>query len=253
MQTRGLNLSSTIKTMKKGCIIIPCYNEANNIARVVDEVWPYAEDLEILVVNDASTDQTSLAARKTLKATVIDLPANLGVGGAVQTGMKFADTRGRSLAIKLDGDGQHPPEAIQSLLKPLYEDAADIVVGSRFLADNSGFKSSWLRRIGTKFFEKLALFLTGQRFTDATSGFRAYNRKAIEFMARNYPTFDYPEPEELVIATKHGLRVKEIPVTMRERLSGESTISSTMSVYFMLKVTLAMIFIYLRTSQQIRN
>lgn len=235
--------------MNTGCIIIPCYNEATNIARVIDEVSQFADGLEILVINDASTDQTSEAARKTEKATVIDLPANLGVGGAVQTGLKYAKARGYSFALKLDGDGQHPPAAIQSLLKPLAEGEADIAVGSRFLAANSGFKSSFLRRIGIKFFEKLGKLLTGQQFTDATSGFRAYNRKAIEFMAVRYPTFDYPEPEELVLASLHGLRLKEIPITMRDRWSGESTISSTFSVYFMLKVTLAMIFIFFRTAK----
>ena len=233
--------------MNTGCVIIPCYNEAANIARVIEEVSQFAENLEILVINDASMDQTSLAARKTQKATVIDLPANLGVGGAVQTGLKYAKAMGYSCAIKLDGDGQHPSEAIQSLLKPLIDLEADIAVGSRFLSANSGFKSSFLRRVGIKFFEKLGIILTGQRFTDATSGFRAYNRKAIEFMAENYPTFDYPEPEELVLASLHGLRLKEVPTTMRDRWSGESTISSTFSVYFMLKVTLAMIFIYFRT------
>ena len=233
--------------MNNGCIIIPCYNESTNIARVIEEVSQFAENLEILVINDASTDETSLAARNAEKATVIDLPANLGVGGAVQTGLKYARSRGYSWAIKLDGDGQHPPEAIQSLLKPLIACEADITVGSRFLGTNSGFRSSFLRRIGIKFFENLGVLLTGQRFTDATSGFRAYNRKAIEFMAVRYPTFDYPEPEELVLASLNGLRLKEVSVSMRDRWSGESTISSSFSVYFMLKVTLAMIFIFFRT------
>jgi len=235
--------------MNTGCIIIPCYNEMTNIAGVIEEASQFADKFDILVINDASTDQTSLAARKTQKATVIDLPANLGVGGAVQTGLKYAKNQRYSWAIKLDGDGQHPPEAIQSMLEPLTEREADIVIGSRFLAINSGFRSSFLRRIGIKFFEKLGMLLTGQRFTDPTSGFRAYNRKAIEFMAVHYPTFDYPEPEELVLASLNGLRLKEVSVSMRDRWSGESTISSSFSVYFMLKVTLAMIFIFFRTSK----
>lgn len=235
--------------MNKGCVIIPCYNEATNITGVIEEVSQFAGNFDILVINDASTDQTSQAARNTEKATIIDLPANLGVGGAVQTGLKYAKLSGYPWAIKLDGDGQHPPAAIQSLLKPLTDDEADIVVGSRFLAANSGFRSSFFRRAGIKFFENLGMLLTGQRFTDATSGFRAYNRKAIEFMAAHYPTFDYPEPEEIILASLHGLRLKEVSVTMRERWSGESTISSSFSVYFMLKVTIAMIFIFFRTSK----
>jgi len=239
--------------MKNGCIIIPCFNEATNIARVIDELVPYSEHLEIVVVNDASTDRTSETARKTEKATVLDLPANLGVGGAVQTGLKYAKSMQYSYAVKFDGDGQHPPDAIQTLLKPLAEGQADISVGSRFLDNNTGFKSSLVRRLGIRFFGILCFILTGQKFTDPTSGLRAYNQKAIEFMASHYPTFDYPEPEELVLASMNDIRVREIPVSMRERLSGESTISSTMSVYFMLKVTLAMIFIYLRASKQIRK
>ncbi len=236
--------------MKKGCIIIPCFNEAKNIARVIDELSPFSESLEIVVINDASTDRTSEAARETGKATVLDLPANLGVGGAVQTGLRHAEKAGASWAIKLDGDGQHPPSAIRDLLEPIISGQADIVVGSRFLVDNSGFRSSFIRRIGIRFFEYLCLLLTGKRFTDPTSGFRAYNKATIRFMARNYPTFDYPEPEELVLASKSGLTIKETPVIMRERWSGESTISSTISVYYMLKVTLAMLFIYLRKADK---
>lgn len=239
--------------MKNGCIIIPCFNEATNIARVIDELAPYSEHLEIVVVNDASTDQTSETAKRTEKATVLDLPANLGVGGAVQTGLKYAKSMKYSYAVKFDGDGQHPPDAIQTLLKPLIDGQADISVGSRFLDNNTGFKSSLMRRLGIRFFGILCYILTRQRFTDPTSGLRAYNQKAIEFMASHYPTFDYPEPEELVLANMNSIKVREIPVSMRERLSGESTISSTISVYFMLKVTLAMIFIYLRASKQIRK
>ena len=235
-----------LKIMTEGCIIIPCFNEAENIVRVIDEASAACYAAEFVVINDASTDDTSRFARKTHKATVIDLSANLGVGGAFQTGLKYAKKNGKSWVVKLDGDGQHPPAAVNELLELIMNGQADIVVGSRFLTDNDGFRSTFLRRIGIRFFEWLCLLLTGRTFTDPTSGFRAYNKRAIDFMAQDYPTFDYPEPEELVLASKFGLIVKEVPVLMRARWSGESTISSTISVYYMLKVTLAMIFIYLR-------
>jgi len=236
--------------MINGCIIVPCFNEEGNIARVINEASETNTDMEIVVINDASTDQTSRAARSTKKATVLDLPANLGVGGAVQTGLKYAVSSGAAFAVKLDGDGQHPADAVSLLLRPLKDNQADIVVGSRFLEANTGFRSSFARRLGIKFFGFLCLLLTGRKFTDPTSGFRAYNKKAINYMAKNYPTFDYPEPEELVLASKDGLRIIEIPVKMRERLSGVSTISSSISIYYMLKVTLAMVFIYLRAAEK---
>jgi len=226
--------------------IIPCFNEEGNIAAVVTELQQQCPELSILVVDDASTDRTSQVAEGLIPGQTLRLPLNLGVGGAMQTGLKFALQNDFSFAIKIDGDGQHPPQAIKELLEPLRQGIADIVVGSRFIRNNTGFRSSFFRRVGIIFFELLGLFLTGKRFTDPTSGFRAYNRTAIEFMASHYPTFDYPEPEELVLASKNGLRIMEVPVCMRERLSGTSTISSSISIYFMLKVTLAMILISLR-------
>ncbi len=226
--------------------IIPCFNEEGNIAAVVTELQQQCPELSILVVDDASTDRTSQVAESLIPGQTLRLPLNLGVGGAMQTGLKFALQNDFSFAIKIDGDGQHPPQAIKELLEPLRQGIADIVVGSRFIRNNTGFRSSFFRRVGIIFFELLGLFLTGKRFTDPTSGFRAYNRTAIEFMASHYPTFDYPEPEELVLASKNGLRIMEVPVCMRERLSGTSTISSSISIYFMLKVTLAMILISLR-------
>lgn len=226
--------------------IIPCFNEEGNIAAVVTELQQQCPELSILVVDDASTDRTSQVAESLIPGQTLRLPLNLGVGGAMQTGLKFALQNDFSFAIKIDGDGQHPPQAIKELLEPLKQGIADIVVGSRFIRNNTGFRSSFFRRVGIIFFELLGLLLTGKRFTDPTSGFRAYNRTAIEFMANHYPTFDYPEPEELVLASKNGLRVTELPVCMRERLSGASTISSSISIYFMLKVTLAMILISLR-------
>lgn len=227
-------------------VIIPCHNEQGNIGRVIEEVAEFNKDFRIIVIDDGSTDHTAEAAKRTGKSTVLVLPVNLGVGGAVQTGFKFALQNNSSFAIKLDGDGQHPAQALHPMMQPILAGEVDIVIGSRFFAECKGFKSSFFRRIGIKFIQWLCFILTGMRITDPTSGLRAYNGKAIKFMAENYPTFDYPEPEEIVLAGMNGLRIKEIPVEMRERLSGKSTISSSVSLYYMLKVTLAMIFISLR-------
>ncbi|KAF1080006.1 MAG: hypothetical protein GQF41_3682 [Candidatus Rifleibacterium amylolyticum] len=235
---------------KSVCIIIPCYNEQENIAGVIAEVVALPGEREILVINDGSTDATSMRARETGKAVVIDMPANLGVGGAVQTGLKYAARNNYQYAVKLDGDGQHNPASIDSLLQPLHENNADIVIGSRFITENEGFKSTFWRRAGISVFEFIVRWLTGRRITDATSGLRAYNRSAIEFMEKYYPSFDYPEPEEIILACKNQLRLQEIPVVMRERRSGMSTISSAMSIYFMLKVTLSMLFISLRSPEK---
>ncbi len=227
-------------------IIIPCFNEAACITTVLDELRDQQREAEILVIDDASADKTASLAESAEKTTVISLPINLGVGGAVQTGLIYSYSAGDSFAVKFDGDGQHNPAEISNLLAPLQANQADIVVGSRFLAAGDGYQSSFIRRIGIKFFEAVCFFLTGQRITDPTSGFRAYNSQAIRFMARHYPSFDYPEPEEIILAHKNNLRVLEIPTTMRERKSGLSSISSAMSVYYMIKVTLAMLLISLR-------
>lgn len=232
------------------CVIIPCFNEQDNVADVIRDICNVDMNLAALIVNDGSNDLTSENAKKTGKALVIDLPINLGVGGAVQTGFKYAEKQNYSYAMKFDGDGQHDPESIQRMIQPLINGQADIVIGSRFIADNRGFKSTFLRRKGIWLLQLLSRLLTGQTVTDPTSGLRAYNRRAIEFMASHYPSFDYPEPEEIILASKNNFRIIEVPVVMRERTSGVSTISSPLSIYFMIKVTLAMLFIYLREPEQ---
>ncbi|MBU1109828.1 MAG: glycosyltransferase family 2 protein [Candidatus Riflebacteria bacterium] len=232
--------------MEKTLLIIPCFNEEASIGKVIEELLPKLSDFKILIVNDCSKDATSEIARQTGDAIVIDLPVNLGVGGAVQTGFMYAIKHNFSFAVKFDGDGQHDPESIKELIQPLIDEKADIVIGSRFLQKNQGFKSTFWRRCGIKFFEFVCQILTGGRLTDPTSGLRAYNRKAINFMADHYPSFDYPEPEEIILASKNGLIMVELPVIMRERQAGISTISSALSIYYMLKVTLSMLFVYLR-------
>ena len=232
--------------MKNLCLIIPCFNEEMNILGVINEVHAAVPEACVLVINDCSSDSTSEMARKSRFAKVIDLPCNLGVGGAVQTGFMFARRMNFSYAIKIDGDGQHDPAEVVSLMQKLDDEKADVVIGSRFLEETDGFKSSLMRRVGIRFFEILCWVLVGTKITDATSGFRAYNRKAIEFMADHYPSFDYPEPEEIILARKNGLRVVEVSVKMRPRKYGVSSISSAISIYYMLKVSLAMLFTFLR-------
>lgn len=230
---------------EKVCIIIPCYNEQDNLAEVVKETSSCNKDATILVVNDCSSDATASVARSIPEIELIDLPCNLGVGGAVQTGFIYASRRDFNYAVKLDGDLQHPPEFISAMINELKTGKIDIIIGSRFI-DKVGFQSSFTRRIGIKILKLWGKLLTGEDFTDPTSGFRAYNRKAIDFMARHYPSFDYPEPEEIVLAQKNGLIAREMAITMRPRKAGKSSISSSFSFYYMLKVSMAMFFIALR-------
>lgn len=232
--------------MNKCYILIPCFNEEENIKALLQEIKTISQDYRIVVINDCSQDNTIERASEIENITLLNLPINLGVGGAVQAGLRFALEKHADFAVKIDGDGQHDPSYIQKVLEPLLNNEADIIIGSRFLATNDGYKSTFSRRLGIKILQKLYSALTGEKITDPTSGLRAYNKKALEFMAENYPSFDYPEPEEAILAVKNGLRLKEIPVIMRERKNGRSSISPLGSIYYMIKVIISMIFIRLR-------
>lgn len=223
--------------------IIPAFNEAANIGNVIRELQEVRPRLDILVVNDGSLDQTGALAAA--MARVIDLPANLGIGGAVQTGFKYAARNGYRLAIQFDGDGQHIATEIPTLLRYLEENCADMVIGSRFLQQHAGYRSTFFRRIGIRIFEVINSLLIGQRITDNTSGFRAYNRQAIEFLASYYPA-DYPEPEAVIILGRNGFRIGEVFTRMRERQGGYSSITGIVGIYYMLKVLLAILITSLR-------
>ena len=231
-------------------VIIPCYNEEGNIKEVLEEIKKASEtsndSWQSVVVNDCSTDSTQIEAESIPNTNVLNLSVNLGVGGAVQTGFIFCSQKEADYVIKLDGDGQHNPSEITALLKPLMENEADIVIGSRFLNCSEGFKSTFFRRLGIKVLEFICRLLTNIKITDPTSGFRAYNSKALAFMNENYPSFDYPEPEEVILAAKNNLRLTEVPVKMRERKAGKSSISFYGSFYYMIKVILSMFFIKIR-------
>lgn len=226
-------------------VIVPAYNEANNIARVITDLKTLDLNPDILVVNDGSWDGTYEAAKKTRQALVVNLPNNLGIGGAVQTGFKWAARNGYSFAVQFDGDGQHIAAEVPKLLSVLKEKNAGMVIGSRFILKHSGFKSTFFRRLGIRVFTLVNSLLIRQPITDNTSGFRAYDRKVIEFLARHYPT-DYPEPEAVILLGKNGFTVAEVFARMQGRYSGVSSISGPKSVYYMVKVLLAILMTALR-------
>ncbi len=226
-------------------VIVPAYNEEEAISDVIKDLRTNFSEADILVINDGSRDKTSEIAKEN-EALVVDLPANLGIGGAVQTGLKFALRYGYDIAIQFDGDGQHIASEIPKLIEPIKSNIADAVIGSRFLKESpSDFKSTLGRRIGIKFFEILNTILIRKHITDNTSGFRAYNREAIEFMAYNYPT-DYPEPEAVILLGRNRFRLIEVPVRMKERSCGKSSIFGFRVVYYMVKVTLSIVMTALR-------
>lgn len=220
-------------------VIVPAYNEAASIAATLQDIARAGLPLDIAVINDGSTDQTSAIARKTQKAVVLDLPINMGIGAAVQTGILYAARNRYDIAIQFDGDGQHRGDEIPALLAPLLEERCDAVIGSRFVAEGAGFKSTFARRLGIKIFEYVNLLLTGMRITDSTSGFRAYNAQTLRFLSEHYPS-DFPEPETVVLLAKNNFRMAEVHAQMRERQGGVSSISGAKSLYYMVKVLFAM-------------
>lgn len=221
--------------MKK-LIIIPAYNEEVNIVDTVTRANHLSPDYDVIVINDASTDHTREKCEQN-NIPHLNLPVNLGIGGAVQTGYRFASRHGYDIAVQVDADGQHNPEFLREMEQTLVEENADMVIGSRFL-ENEGFQSSFMRRVGINFFSRLIHILTGQRITDPTSGLRMVGKRAIKLFSQDYPS-DYPEPETDVQLVSRGYKVVEIPVVMNERQGGESSISPRKSVYYMIKVTLA--------------
>jgi hypothetical protein len=217
---------------------VPAYNEAEAIGRTVRDLRRQAPWTDILVINDGSTDETAACARRA-GAKVINLPVNLGIGGAVQTGYRYASENHYDLAFQFDGDGQHRARRLPDLARPLVAGEADLVVGSRFLRPR-GATSSVSRVTGIKILAAAVSLVTRQRITDPTSGFRGAGRRAIELFASVYPQ-DYPEPESLVLVRKQGLRVREVPAAMRRRRGGASSIGLWTGVHYMAKVLLAIL------------
>lgn len=228
---------------EKILFIIPAYNEEANILQTVTKIWNYNKthhtNYEVIVINDGSTDQTSEICRKN-KIPHINLIHNLGIGGAVQTGYKYALEHDFDIALQYDGDGQHNVEYAKELFSPIINGRADVVIGSRFIDNRSTFKSTGLRRVGIRIISFLLRIFAHQKTTDPTSGFRAANKQAISFFANNYPK-EYPEPEAIVMLKKKGLKIMEVPVEMNERIGGKSSIRAWKSVYYMISVSLSII------------
>ena len=219
-------------------MIIPAYNEEKNIEKVVDNIVNNYPQYDYVVINDGSSDDTRDICKKR-GYQYLNLSINLGIGGAVQTGYKYAKDKGYDIAVQIDGDGQHDIAYLEQMLPALESGEADVVIGSRFI-DKEGFQSSAARRMGIRILSMLIFLTTGCRVKDVTSGFRAVNKRFIDIYAKNYP-IDYPEPEAIVYAVMNCGKIKEHPVIMREREMGTSSINMFKSVYYMIKVTLAIL------------
>lgn len=220
--------------------IVPAFNEAKNLPRLAERFRACAPECEVCVVDDGSTDDTARVAAA-LGWSVLRLPVNLGIGGAVQAGYLWARERGHDVAVQIDGDGQHDPADLGALLAPIASGSADVVVGSRFLSEG-GFRSTAVRRAGIGYLSWFLRLRCGARVTDPTSGFRAASRDAIALFARYYPS-DYPEPEAVALARRAGLRVAEVPVRMHERAHGRSSINAARTLYYLVKVSLALVLL----------
>ncbi len=237
--------------MYRIAFVVPAYNEKESIAAVVGDLNTIIKEnqlsAEIVVVNDCSTDSTG-SILDTLPCIALNLPVNLGIGGAVQTGFKYAFENGFDFAIQIDGDGQHPAGEIPKLIKAQQLNSWNITIGSRFI-EKTGFQSSLLRRTGINYFRHLIWLLVRVTVTDSTSGFRLIDRKTLQAVCDYYPD-EYPEPEAIILFCKSNLSLGETPVNMRERMGGVSSIGRRASVYYMFKVTLSILFTYIKTSSK---
>lgn len=222
----------------KSLAIIPAYNEEKNIVYVIRDLQEHSPWLDLLVIDDGSADDTAELAA-VAGAEVISLPVNLGIGGAVQTGFIYACKRGYDIAVQVDADGQHRSEEVKKLVAPVLEGKADVVIGSRFL-QQTAYQGSPFRRFGILFLSYTIKRIVKRSFTDPTSGFRAYNRKALRILSEHY-SIDYPEPDAIVTLLKNGIRLDEVSVEMNGRLHGRSSITPLRSAYYMFKVSLAII------------
>ena len=238
---------TTDKILKETCIIIPCYNEQDSIRKLITQIIELVPLAKIVVVDDSSLDLSRDIVKSIKNVDLIELPVNLGIGGTVQAGLKYANRYGYKYLVRLDGDGQHAPDYIETMLEPLVRGEADMTIGSRFVTTRGGFKSTSYRRLGIKIFTLLNRLTINRKITDSTSGYRAYNRALIEFLDVNYPSFDYPEPEEIILLGKNRFNIKEVSVEMRGRTGGNSCINNGLKpVYYMVKVVFAIFMVMLR-------
>lgn len=229
--------------MRSYLIVIPAYNEEISILQVISEIRKYYPSIDILVINDGSEDQTSVKAKST-DVFVIDLPFNIGYGGAIQTGFRFGVQHDYKFVITFDADGQHDPSSIKNLINVIEETSADVVIGSRFI--NNQYKMPFFRKIGSLLFAKIAEIYTGVKFTDPTSGFQILNKKAFEYLSKfdNYP-LDYPDVNVIMALHKKRFKVTEAPVTMREK-KGKSIHSGLKPVIYVLRMFLAILLVLIK-------
>jgi glycosyltransferase involved in cell wall biosynthesis len=230
--------------MSRVVAVIPAWNEAGAIGPLIEAIRTCDPRIDAVVVDDASTDETAEVA-EAHGATVVRLPFNVGIGGAVQTGFKFALAGEYDVAVRLDGDGQHDPSELRKLLEPIERGEAHFVIGSRFADGTGSYRAPFARRMGIRVFARLVSVLGGQRVTDTTSGFVALDRVGIELFAEEYP-HDYPEVEATLVALRSGLRLAQVQVQMRERETGTSSITFVRSLYYIVKVMLALLVASLR-------
>jgi len=232
---------------KKIAVIVPAYNEEKAIAGVVNDINALAQGtdfrLDVIVVNDCSYDKTAEIASQ-MNCVLLNLPVNIGIGGAVQTGFIYAYENGYDFAIQVDGDGQHPPAEIPKLINAISEKGVDIVIGSRFI-EKTGFLSTFSRRMGIYFFRYLIKLFCGEIITDSTSGFRIINKKTLAIVSEYYPD-EFPEPESIILYSRHNLKIGEMAVVMRERQGGQSSIVAFTSLYYMVKVSIAIFFTFIK-------
>ncbi len=225
-------------------VIMPAHNEANNIESVLEQIRATGLSLDVLVVDDASTDDTAVRARRK-GASVVSLPCNLGYGGAVQTGFLYAVEHGYDVGIMMDADGQHDPQSLPALLRAVEVGGADVALGSRFLG-RMEYDAGWARRFGMRVFRSIVRRVTGRPFTDPTSGYQALTREVMEFFARdNYPV-DFPDADTLIVLHHAGFKVVEVPVTVKARMSGESMHAGWKPIYYVAKMLLSILIVLLR-------
>lgn len=235
--------------MKK-LVIIPAYNESKNIDKVIQDIKENAADFDYVIINDCSTDSTKEVCREK-GYNVVNLPTNLGIGGGVQTGYKYALDKHYDIAVQIDGDGQHNAKYLNVLFRYMEENKADMVIGSRFI-NKQGFQSTYMRRVGSKILSKLIKIVNRNKITDPTSGLRMVSRPIIQEFCDYYPK-DYPEPESVAQILRKGYKVVEVPVEMNDRQEGVSSINVFKSVYYMVKVSLAIIIDGFRPKEKGRS
>jgi glycosyltransferase involved in cell wall biosynthesis len=236
--TSGTGRNPRVKIL----VLVPAYNEEASIGAVVGGIREHLPEADILVVNDCSTDDTLQVLRVIGGIRILNLPFNMGIGAAVLSGFNYFLRHGYDALVRLDGDGQHPSSMAGGLLKPVLDDTLDVTIGSRYLGRETAY-SSFSRKVGIKFLNLLTNMILRRTMTDSTSGFRAYNRRAIEYLAADYP-FDYPEPEEVYLLSQSGFRIGEIPVVMKAREQGVSSISAIRTVYYLVKIIITIFVKY---------